>query len=583
MITDATALPITLAHTISTPLRLLLTAAAWIVMSMCATAQNNPYKINDRLYPLYQRAYQQRVRKEGIALADQLYAEAVRLHDGKARCLARTIPMLNHYNLRDNDQAFHRAVDDLTAEAIATGFKQYYYYALSQKVNYLLNSNNDFEAFNTAQDMTDKAQKEHDITGIYYGLNSVAQVHLARKEILLAINTLEEVKDITTRYLPDQDIATVYRKLADCYNQQFDYEHSYLTAKTGYGYAKTNATRLRLLRIMAFAKLKTQDYDAVKDLCHRYEKINGPLNYRNVPIMELEMYTMKCIADKDYTHANEAYMNFDTTQYLENRLRICMESLRREGDYRGFGAYREAYYRSRINMTDSVRASNMSEMHAHIFNHKIALDNQHLAAEHERMVYERRRAELSNTNLQLANTRLSLRNSDLELGRAKADADMLRLSVANKKLEASQLKSSINEAHAQHRAATLRTWTIIACFAVMLTAAVMYLRVHRSIMRRLKQANSRLAHNHHELVEARNRAEAASQVKTDVLHGMTAELNVPLNSIAGFAQLIADTAASPTAGERREYFQQIRANTDLLLGIVDSALEKAQRKQSGVS
>ena len=64
----------TLAHIINTPLRLLLTAAAWIVMSACAVAQNNPYKISDRLYPLYQRAFQQRVRKECISLADQPYA-----------------------------------------------------------------------------------------------------------------------------------------------------------------------------------------------------------------------------------------------------------------------------------------------------------------------------------------------------------------------------------------------------------------------------------------------------------------------------------------------------------------------------
>lgn len=565
------------------PTRLLLTAAAWIVMSVCAVAQNNPYKISDRLYPLYQRAYQQRVRKEGIVLADQLYAEAVRLRDGKARCLARTIPMLNHYNLMDDDQAFYRAVDDLKAEAIATGFKQYYYYALSQKVNYLLNKHDDFEALVTAQDLSDKAHKEHDALGMFYGLSSVAQTHIARKEILLAIKAIEEAKDIATRYLPDQDIATVYRNLAECHNQLFNYELSYQTANTGYSLAKTNATRLRLLRVMAFAKLKMQDYDAVKELCQRYEKINGPLKYMHVPIMELEMYTMKQIADGNYAMADEAYEQFDTTQYFENRLRISMESLRHKGNYNDFGAYRERYYHLRIYVTDSVRANSMSEMHARIFNHKIDLDNQHLTAEHERMIYERRRAELSNTNLQLANTRLSLRNSDLELGRTKADADMLRLSVANKKLEASQLRSRVNEAHAQHRAATLRTWTIIACFAVMLTAAVMYLRVHRSVMRRLKQANSRLAHNHHELVEARNRAEAASQVETDVLHGMTAELNIPLNSIAGFAQLIADTAASSTAGERREYFRQIRANTDLLLGIVDSALEKAQRKQSGVS
>ena len=567
-------------HNNLTPLpRLLLSAVAWIVMSVCAVAQNNPYKINDRLYPLYRRAFQQRVSKEGLALADQLYAEATKLRDGKARCLARTIPLLNHYNLMDDDQAFDRAVDELKAEALATGYKQYYYFALTNQVNYLLNQRKDFEAFNIAQDFTDKAQKEHDMDGIYYGLCSVAQVHLARKEILLAINAFEEAKDIGKRYLPDQDIATIYRRLAECYNQRFDYERSYQTAKTGYGFAKTDANRLRLLRLMAFAKLKLQDYNAVKEICQRYEKLNGPLRYKHVPIMELEMYHMKCIADKDYAQADKAYKQYDTLQYLENRLRISMESLRREGDYRKYGTYRERYYWQRIYMSDSVRTHSMSEMHAHIFNHKIELDNQHLLAEHERMLYARRQAELNHTNLELANTRLSLRNSNLELGRTRAAADMLRLSAANKRLEASQLKSRLSETRAQHRAVTLRIWTIIACVAIALIATVMYLRIHRSIMQRLKATHRRLAHNHHELTEARNRAEAASQVKTDVLRGMTDDLNIPLNSIAGFAQLIADTTAKHTPGERREYFQQIRANTDQLLRIVDNALNEAQSKQ----
>ena len=512
-------------------LRLLLITAAWTLMPLCATAQNNPYKISDQLYPLYQQAYKLRVRKEGLALASQLHAEAVKLHDGKARCLALTIPLLHHYNLMDNDQAFFRAVDDLKAEAIATGFKQYYYYALSQKVNYLLNKHNDFEAFFTAQDISDKAHKENDALGMFYGLNCVAQVHITRKEILLAINALEEVRDISTRYLPDQDIATVYRKLAECYNQQFDYERSYQTAKTGYGYAKTNATRLRLLRLMAFAKLKLQDYDAVKDICNRYEKINGQLNYIHVPITDLDMYTMKQIANGNYTQVNEAYEQYKIPQFLENRQRICMESLRHEGNYQGFGAYRETYYWQRIYMTDSVRAYNMNEMHVNIFNNKIELDNQRLAAEHEKMLYGQRQAKLNNTNLELANTQLSLRNSNLELGKAKADADMLRLSVANKKLEASRLQGSIDEAHAQHQTAMLKTWAILAAMLVTLVATVMYLRIHRSIMRRLRLTHSRLAHNHHELTEARNRAETASRVKTDVLQGMTEELNIPLLSL----------------------------------------------------
>ena len=38
-------------------LRLLLTAVVWIVVCISGKAQNNPYKISDSLYPLYQEAY----------------------------------------------------------------------------------------------------------------------------------------------------------------------------------------------------------------------------------------------------------------------------------------------------------------------------------------------------------------------------------------------------------------------------------------------------------------------------------------------------------------------------------------------
>lgn len=48
-----------------------------------AGAQNNPYKIDDSLYPFFQRATKLRTSPQGLLIADTLYAEATKKKDKK--------------------------------------------------------------------------------------------------------------------------------------------------------------------------------------------------------------------------------------------------------------------------------------------------------------------------------------------------------------------------------------------------------------------------------------------------------------------------------------------------------------------
>ena len=48
-----------------------LVLSAWV--SLLSAAQNNPYKINDALYPIYQRAAKQARQQEGLLVSDTLY------------------------------------------------------------------------------------------------------------------------------------------------------------------------------------------------------------------------------------------------------------------------------------------------------------------------------------------------------------------------------------------------------------------------------------------------------------------------------------------------------------------------------
>lgn len=551
-----------------------------LLFHVCAFSQNNPYKIADSLYPLYREAYAKRHSPQGVALADRLYGEADRQDDKKAKCLALTIPVYYYSDLMgsDNEAAFVRAVEKLQKDALASGYRQYYYFGLTSHVNYLLNRTRNNEALDMAQKFEEDARHRNDKYGIYYGLNNIAQVHTQRHETTLAIKALREALEVGTKYIHDQDMATVYRKLSQCYDQLFYYQEAYDTAKRGYAVARTNPTRAALIYQMAFAQLKMQNYDHVGELYSQFERVNGKSDTAHLSMQERCMLVMKSIVDRDENRAVELLEGMPEI-YTDRHARLMMEVHRRKNNMPAFSCFRQFFYESYITRQDSVQTGTLVDLVARTYNSRLELDNRALTIERQRAESGQRQAELYNTNLELSNTELSLRNSSLELGRARADADRLRLANANKRLEADRLQSQIDEAHAIHDAHSLKMMVVAAAFVVLLVAGLMTLRVYRRTNRRLYGIHRRLVVAHRDLKEAHSRAVAADNAKTALLQNMTADINMPLNSIAGFARLIADPADAHTPDERREYFRQISADTQLMLDIVRDVLEKVRENK----
>ena len=549
-------------------------------MPVCALAQNNPYKISDSLYPLYREAYAKRHSPQGLPLANRLCGEAERQGDRKAKCLALTIPVYYYADLtgNDNEAVFVRAVEALQKEALASGYRQYYYFGLTNRVNYLLNRSRYSEALDMAQEFEKNARRKHDMYGVYYGLANIAQIHNQRNEVTLAIKTFKEALEVGTRHLHDQDMATIYRKLSWCYSLLFYYQEAYDTAKRGYALARTNSVRQALIFNMAFAQFKMQNYDRVDELYSQFERVNGKPDTAHMSMYERCMLIMKCIIDRDEKRALEL-LNGLPQIYFDKHVRLKMEVFRRKGDMPTFYNYRQFFYDTHIAHMDSMHTETMVDIVSRTYNSRLELDNRALTIERQRAESESRQAEISNTNLELSNTELSLRNSSLELGRARADADRQRLANANKQLEAERLKSKTDEAHAHHKAKYVKVAFASAVFAVLLTAALLLLRAYRRANRRLYGIHKQLVATHHELTEAHSRAVAADNAKTALLQNMTADINMPLNSIAGFARLIADPAEAHTPAERREYFKQISADTQSMLDIVKDVLEKVEENK----
>lgn len=555
--------------------RLPVVAVALFGAQVCVGAQNNPYKIDDRLFVLYSEAYKVRMTKEGLVLADQLYSQAKALGDGKAMCLARSVTMFYYY-YKSDDEHFFRAVKDMQDEALRTKFTQYYYFGITNCVNYLINRGKLHDAFVYVKEYERKARADNDYVGLFFELGSLANIHIQRSEVSLAAKALREALDLGNKYAKDQDMATLYRKLADCYGLEFEYQRMYDTARKGYAVAKTRTTRMRLLRCMAFAKLKLQDYTAVAEYCRLYEKENGsPVKPLPNDLASNEVLSMAAIAEGDFDKA-EQRIGAISDSYAESKARLYIELARRMDDYESMAGLRQYFYISRITKQDSVNLQDLIELNSQMTNQRLLFDNQHLVLEHQLEENGRQRAELDYTNLELAHTKLSLANSSLELGRARDNAQLIRLSYAWKKLEAQQLKSKIREEHDKKKTANLYASVAVLVVLVLLVAGFYTLRIYRRVTGRLRKIHSQLSVNHKELLAANEMAQAADRAKTSLIQDMDRDINIPLNSIAGFAQLIADSAnVSPE--ERTAYFRQIRDNTDHMLAIVKDVLDKVQK------
>ncbi|MEA5087543.1 hybrid sensor histidine kinase/response regulator [Solidesulfovibrio sp.] len=83
-----------------------------------------------------------------------------------------------------------------------------------------------------------------------------------------------------------------------------------------------------------------------------------------------------------------------------------------------------------------------------------------------------------------------------------------------------------------------------------------------------------------ELIEARRRAEAANQAKTQFLANISHELRTPINGIMGMAQLAILEGAT---GSEAEYWRTVRESTDRLVEIVDNLLELASVESGSFS
>ena len=121
-------------------------------MAFSVSAQNNPQKINDKLYPLYIKAQ---------PLADSLRQAAIAIGDRYGECFALQVKFLYEYYKPNNFRHFDQSLQAYMDKVLSYGMDRFYFYAVSMKTFYYTREKRYLEGFLYLQEQTKIAESKN--------------------------------------------------------------------------------------------------------------------------------------------------------------------------------------------------------------------------------------------------------------------------------------------------------------------------------------------------------------------------------------------------------------------------------------
>ena len=344
-----------------------LVLSVWV--SLPSAAQNNPYKIDDALYPIYQRASKQARQQEGLLVADTLYQQALKLGDKKAQCLAYIIP-LQFYISQKDDSKIEKASTDLKEISRANNYLQYYYHAWSSEIIYFLNQQRSLLALQKAEKMKKQAFADRYPYGIFSCIRTMGHIYKSRGNFDLSAQYYQEALDYMLKNMPDQDPSQLYSSLAEYYrNTQKDYATALDYCEKALKSAKTerNIAQAMIEKCLILFKQKRIDEfnDCYKEAVQMADRCKLSAN-----VSLLIAHISKNILDKQYEQAH-AHADQLSEKGLQQHAYIyeCAK------DYPNAIKYLKKYHQQLDSTNNLLQLSDIAELNTQIGAERLKMEN----------------------------------------------------------------------------------------------------------------------------------------------------------------------------------------------------------------
>lgn len=356
---------------------------ALLGFSFPVKAQDNPFKIDNALYPLYERATKYRQDTLGLQIADTLYREAIRIDDKKAQCLALTIPVVYHYN-HHNMEEFEKAVDRVQKVSRKNDYLQYYYFGCVYKVNFLMNQGKTLRALQEAEQVKQQAFTDNYPYGIASCLRIMGNIYQARRELWQALSYFQQAAEYyIEKNVTDQDISFIYYKIATIQEDLKQYDQALQTVEKAIKEAKTptNMYAAMLRKCILLYKLDRQEeFNAYYQECMKATEKYG--NTRRQEFQEIRIcnYVLHQQYEKAHALADSAPDRDRLTYHININVR--------EKNYKEAFRLQQELHHMIDSINQAIQSADLSELNVRIGNEQLKREAQEKEVERKLLIFK---------------------------------------------------------------------------------------------------------------------------------------------------------------------------------------------------
>lgn len=533
-------------------------------VSAFAASQNNPLKINDKIYAYYEKCRQFNRDPISLKMADTLFTRATTLHDVKAQCIAYFIRGSYYSNANDiNHMRIEK--DKLFRFSRKTPYTQYFFGIWSHIINYYAN-NGDYDTalkeLKGFQKTALELKNEYGIGNSYiksgdiYGLIGNDEASIA--EYLKALNYYNSIHKTG-------DLPPLYFKLGSKYHRidKEDLAEKYLL-KAYESCQIEDANGSYLMNIIKMY-VETDKLDKAKEYMAKLAEWEKKFK------LSEQLKTNKAIILITY---NTKLGNFDEALKLTESSRLSdeLENYYLYSVYNKMGDYTKALYHyvKYINISDNrkkkIQTEQLAQYAALYENERLKIEKNELALKNATISISELQtkqklmlADKDKNKLQLQNTHLALNNKDLLIKSQRAE-------VQRQKEKTARLAEEIED---NRKTGLLLTVILVLLLLSFITYAIIHIRASR----RIRQEMAKEAKARKDAEEAREEAIKADNLKSLFLQNISHEIRTPLNAIVGFSDIVTSPDTEITTEEKNEFVNLIHSNSKMLTTLINDILD----------
>jgi len=548
-----------------------------------ATAQNNPFKIDDELYKYFVKVQQNLSDPKSLLMADTLFNMAGKKHDQKAQCLALHMKV-DYYAGKRNLEKLKEELENTQRFARKTPHKQYIFSAWNRLITYYINTGMIPMALSEIRKFQKEAIALDEPYGIGNSYRKLADIYATQHNYPLAIKELENAAEYLKANGKESDVFDIYHSMAVIYaSQDKDKAIKYALMSIKYNQTEYSVCRSYILLAKLYTEkndlAEAQKYiDKIEEWKKKYKfSRNNAYNYQSM----LVKYAIK---NKEFAKAKKLAETLPQTGDSKQTLVYLYEEL---GEMEKAWNIYSQRVKEELSHLNSEQENAIAQYSALFENERMKKEKDELAIINSELNIERLKAhdkivmsEKERSRLQLENQQLALDSQKIYMASNKADYERLKSDAERREAELQSERQSNMLKLQKEQQTKANLYGLGGLLAIMIIGLSIYSYDRRKTSRRLKEEMNNVKQAHDEAEHQRQIAEVARQeavqfsaVKSQFLENMSHEIRSPLNAIVGFTDILNDESFQLEGAERKEIMNSIHSNTDMLTTLLNDILD----------